>query len=234
MIQVDSAQVGITAVLLFGSRARGDNSRGSDTDLLLISPLGRPRHKSSGHLSMFFYPWANLLADAGQGDLFVCHLTMEAQPIFDPTRCLDQLRAEFKLRESYAREIRQASDVGWFLDRHADELDADIAARKMLWCVRTILIARSAERGQPVFAPTRLAATTSSKAAAWLLVRRHRWKVDSVSRHRFRRFLSEEAARPTLTGRPDLGDFEKLFQDTENRIGLQLLRSSWSGDVGYS
>jgi hypothetical protein len=179
LIGEDETRPGISAVLLFGSRARGDNARGSDTDLLLVSPPGRPRHRSSGNLSMFFYPWPKLVADARQGDLFVCHLTVEAQPIFDPTNRLERLRGEFKLRLSYAEDIARASDVGWLLDRHAEEFEPGTVARKMLWCVRTILIARSAERGEPVFAPMRLAATTSSKAAASLLFERHRRKVDA-------------------------------------------------------
>ena len=83
---------GVSAILLFGSRAREDNSRGSDTDLLLISPPGEPQHKAIGHLSMFFYPWEKLAADARDGDLFVCHIVHEAKPVFDPLGQLDDLR----------------------------------------------------------------------------------------------------------------------------------------------
>ena len=80
---MDIGDQGISAILLFGSRAREDNGRGSDTDLLLISPPGTPQHKSIGHLSMFFYPWEKLTNDAREGDLFVCHIVREAKPVFD-------------------------------------------------------------------------------------------------------------------------------------------------------
>lgn len=233
MIGGDLGASGISAVLLFGSRARGDNERGSDTDILLVSPPGDPRHKSSGHLSMFFYPWPKLLDDARAGDLFVCHLTREAQPIFDPTGRLEELRAAFRLRSSYAREVQQASDVGWLIDRCAEQLSLAAVARRMVWCVRTILIARSAEHGEPVFAPARLAASTPSAAARFLLASRHQRRADAVMRHRFRQFLSEHGDRPRLPADADLSEYEARFVDSDNAIGLRMLRSRRKADEAY-
>lgn len=221
-------------MLLFGSRARGDSSRGSDTDLLLISPPGTPRHKSSGHLSMFFYPWRKLVADAQDGDLFVCHLTLEAKPVFDPTERLDKLRSTFILKSSYRHEIVQALEVGSLINQFAEQLSPDVVARRILWCVRTILIARSAERGEPVFAPARLAATTSSAAAADLLVGRHQRKVDATMRQRFRRFLAEEVNELTACSCGSLDEYERWFERTGNVIGLQTLRSKRGTDGSYT
>jgi predicted nucleotidyltransferase len=233
-MDIDADGSGISAVLLFGSRARGDNSRGSDTDLLLISPPGTPRHKSSGHLSMFFYPWIKLVADAREGDLFVCHLTLEAKAVFDPTDRLEKLRSAFKLRSNYQREIVQACEVGSLIDRFAEQLTPEIVARRILWCVRTILIARSAERGEPVFAPAQLAATASSAAAADLLVGRHQRKVDATMRQRFRRFLAEEANDLTTCACVNLDEYERWFERTGNMIGLQTLRSKPNTDGSYA
>ncbi len=172
---------------------------------------------------MFFYPWNKLLADASEGDLFICHVTMEAKPVFDPREHLQRLRARFRLRPSYARDVSQASDLGWLLDRHADALPQQLVAKRIIWCVRTILIARAAEQGRPVFAPTELASTTRSKAASELLAERHQRRVDALMRRRFRNFLLTEAAGPSLPEDAELDAFRALFRGTDNRVGLSTI-----------
>ena len=215
----------ISAVLLFGSRARDDHTVGSDTDLLLVSPLRAPKHKSIGHLSMFFYPWNKLVADAQNGDLFVCHIVREAKPIFDPYRQLRTLQKIFRLRASYRREIEQARHVGWLLVRHADNLRTSIVARRMVWCVRTILIAKLAERGNPVFAPGQLAAMARSASATDILTERHRRRTDAQMWQRFHQFLAEEGGEPPLGADVPLESYRALFQQTNNSVGLQTLDS---------
>ncbi|MBX9647948.1 MAG: nucleotidyltransferase domain-containing protein [Xanthobacteraceae bacterium] len=213
---------GVSAVLLFGSRARGDNEKGSDTDLLMVSPPGVPRHRSIGSVSMFFYPWSKLLTDALDGDLFVCHIVRESKPIFDPGGRLGHLRAAFRLRPNYGRDISLASDLGWFVDRHADVLKSAVVAKRMLWCVRTILIARTAERGAPVFAPAALAATTSGAGAA-LLYMRHQRRTDAAMRRHFRQFLTEEGHGPPLADTAVPSDYLEHFHQTENGVAIQTL-----------
>lgn len=227
MIVPDS---GVSAILLFGSRARGDNGRGSDTDLLLVAPLGTARHKSIGHLSMFFYPWEKLLADARDGDLFVCHIVSEAKPVFDPLDQLAALRSMFRLRASYAREIAQARDLGFLLDRHAGELNSHLVVRRMVWCVRTILIARLAELGTPGFAPARLAAFAPG-AASELIAERHQRRMDLAMRYRFRDFLRREVGPPPLPIEATLDDYRALFLRTGNVVGLKTIELGiWPSD----
>lgn len=226
---------GVSAILLFGSRAREDNSRGSDTDLLLISPPGSPRHKSIGHLSMFFYPWKTLTADARDGDLFVCHIVREAKPVFDPLGRLAQLRSQFRLRTSYAREIAHARDLGWFLDRHASALNSDVVVRRMVWCIRTIIIARLAERGTPVFAPRELAMAAPASAAG-LIADRHQRRLDVTMRQRFRLYLMQEDAGPVLPTEATVEDYRSLFLRTGNKVGVQTIERgllSHEGDEDY-
>ena len=213
---------GVSAILLFGSRAREDNSRGSDTDLLLISPPGTPQHKSIGHLSMFFYPWQKLTSDARDGDLFVCHIVREAKPVFDPLDQLEQLRSQFRLRTSYAREIAQARDLGWFLDRHAGSLNSNMVVRRMVWCIRTIIIARLAERGTPAFAPAALV-TAAPAVAADILADRHQRRLDATMRQRFRQYLMLEGGLPTLPSEATIEDYRSLFVRTGNNVGLQTI-----------
>ena len=57
-------------------------------------------------------------------------------------------------------EIAHATDLGWYLAKFGDELNSDLQVKRSLWCIRTILIARSAERRDPIFAPQLLAEQT--------------------------------------------------------------------------
>ena len=148
----------ISAVVLFGSRARGDHDAGSDVDLLFVTGEPRPRHHAVSHLSLSLYPMDKLLSQAADGDLFIFHLVSEAQPIYDPSGELIRLRAAFTFRASYDRDVAQASDLGWLLSRFGDALPNDgLVNRRIAWCVRSILIARAAEQRRPVFSPSGLA-----------------------------------------------------------------------------
>jgi hypothetical protein len=215
----------VKAVWLFGSRARKDQSRGSDTDLLLVGSEGKHRNVSIGHLSMFFYPWEKLLEDAQDGNLFTCHLVREAAPIYDPERFLGKLDDTFVLRRSYAAEIQQASDLGWFLDRHGSEIRPTVVVRRMTWCIRTILIARSAEAGNPVFAPEALAQLARSNEARELLVERRQRRADATMRQKFRLFLMKEAMPLPFEEICSVSQFEERFCMSGNRVGLQTISS---------
>lgn len=224
----------ISAIWLFGSRARNQQTRGSDTDLLLVGGEDRTRHVSIGHLSMFFYAWEKLLEDAQGGNLFTCHIVREAVPIYDPDCFLDKLSENFVLRRSYATEIQQASELGWFLDRYGSELRAALVAKRMIWCIRTILIARSAEVGAPVFSPEALIQLTRSNSARELLAERHQRHADAVMRHKFRLFLKEEAMPLPLADTLSMEQFEARFHSTGNHVALQAMRVGRHKDGGTS
>ena len=205
----------VVATLLFGSIARAEPSLGSDTDLLLINHDGVTRHVSVGQLSVFLYPWGTLEQYARDGDLFVCHLVREAKPIFDPDGYLPRLEEVFRFRPDYTAEIARATDFGWFLARYGEELNSRLLAKRTLWCIRTILIARSAEQRQPVFASRLLAKQTGSVAGRELLIRRHSARDDAELRRLLRRFLEEEATPRPL--RPASGP-ERLHRSVSGNV----------------
>jgi predicted nucleotidyltransferase len=223
----------VAAILLFGSLARADQSEGSDTDLLMITADNETRHVSVGHLSMFLYPWLRLKRDAQDGDLFVCHLVREAKEIFDPDGYLLKLREVFQLKSSYRREIAQATDLGWFLARFDGGLNSALRAKRTLWCIRTILIARSAESGDPVFSPKILADQSTSMFARELLTRRHdRWNDEAV-RHCLRLFLEEETTPEPFHKHADRTAFIRRFTCTSNKVALQTLQQEERSQAGY-
>lgn len=223
----------VMAILLFGSRARRDESRGSDTDLLLIVPSGEPRHVSWDNFSVFLYTWPKLLEDAAEGDLFVCHLVREARAVLDPADRLGRLRTAFRLRDDYSSLIQHACDLGWFLERFGADLNPSVVARRMIWCVRTLLIAKSAQAGIPTFAPHALGSFSTSPAAAELLAARHQQRLDGALKIRFRRFMTDECRDSSWHRHATKDDFVSHFADSGNAVALQTLKQS-EGYTFYS
>lgn len=223
----------VAATLLFGSLARGDHSEGSDTDLLMINLNDETRHVSIGRLSLFLYPWCQLEQNARNGDLFVCHLVREARPLIDPDSYLPKLRGAFVFRSTYQDEVTRATDFGWYLVRFGSELNSQLLTKRALWCVRTILIARSAERRDPVFAPRRLAEQTRSASARNLLGdRRHRHD-DTAVCELLRQFLEDEVPDDRVLEHADRDTFMKKFAATSNKVALQTLRQEEKSHASY-
>lgn len=223
----------VRAVVLFGSQARSDQGAASDTDLLFITEGQETQHTSQGHTSMFFYAWSKLLADARDGDLFVCHIAKEAKPIFDPEALLTALADAFVFRNSYAPAIEQARDFGWYLARYGVTLNRRLLVKRIIWCVRTILVARSAERRQPVFAPHLLAELSPTGTAGRILLGRHSLKGDTVTRQMLADFLSAETEGEPFLQAASQADFIKRFEDTGNRVALQTLEQQAQSDAAY-
>jgi hypothetical protein len=223
----------VAAILLFGSFARSDQSEGSDTDLLLIGSGEETRHFSVAHLSMFLYPWPRLQFDARNGDLFVCHLVRESKAIFDPDGYLVFLRKLFRLRSNYQREIGQATDLGWFLVRFRGEFNSALEAKRILWCVRTILIARSAERGEPAFAPDILADQSRSSFARKLITKRHSQLSIESMRKCLLSFLTEQATFDHFHKEADRTAFIDRFSSTSNKVAIQTLQQERLSQTGY-
>jgi predicted nucleotidyltransferase len=222
----------ITAMLLFGSHARGDEDMFSDTDLLLISEDDRPQHVQKGHLSTSIYPLDDLLTRAQQGDLFVCHIAREAKAIYDPSDQLELLRQHFALRPSYEREIRHASDLGWFIvDFSVESHLQSLLNRRIAWCVRTILIAKSAELGRPVFSAAELAEFAHSEDVLKLIKNKETDRADPGAMAMLRNFLLAFGAARFYRGAPDYGAYLKQFSDTANNVALSLIRAEASSQT---
>jgi hypothetical protein len=225
----------ISAVLLFGSRARGDHEEGSDLDLLFVTSEPQPRHRAVDHISLSLYPLNTLLDRAAGGDLFVCHLVYEAKPIYDPTGELARLRAAFRFCDSYAREVAHASDLGWMLARFGRSApNSSLANRRIAWCVRTILIARSAERRHPVFSQRDLAAFAAQESVARLI--RQKSSDGPPSQEvlgELRRFLEQWGERDPVPAAAEAFDYEHTFVQSGNDVGRQTLEGVMS-DQDYA
>lgn len=223
----------VVATLLFGSVARSDHVEASDTDLLMVNLDDETRHVSVGHASLFLYPWLRLKLDAQEGDLFACHLAYEAKAIIDPEGYLPKLKESFRFKSDYQSEIARATELGWFLARFGEGLNSALQAKRILWCVRTILIARSAELRDPVFAPHLLAARAKSEAARELLSKRHDQRDDAALRRSLRMFLMQETKAEPFHKQAGRAAFARRFRETSNKVALQTLRQEENSRTGY-
>lgn len=225
----------ISAVALFGSRARGDAAPSSDVDLLLITTQRGVRHATMGNISLYLYPWTKLLRDARVGDLFVCHIVREAKQLHDPGALFTKLGKTFRFKRSYAAEIENAADLGWFIIHKADELPEPLAAKRIAWCVRTILIAKAAERRLPVFSATALARSSGSRHVHRLITHRANTRLTPGDLTLLTQFLNEQGlSDPILTG--DTISLVTRFKARHNRVALGTVTSgniadyaTWSG-----
>src|SRR3546814_4225669 len=82
---------------------------------------------------------------------------------------MPRLRTLFRFKPTYESDARAASDLGWFIVRHGLLLDQPVVTRRIAWCVRTLLIARSAESGNPIFSANELTASAGFPAAGDLI-----------------------------------------------------------------
>ena len=217
----------ILAVILFGSRARGDHNAGSDVDLLFITGEPQPRHHAVSKLSLSLYPMDKLLSQAADGDLFVFHLVSEAKPIYDPAGEFIRLQAAFRFRDSYDRDVAQASDLGWLLSRFGDVLPNErLVNRRIAWCVRTILIGRAAEKRRPVFSPAALAAFSQDIAVDGLIRQKSASRPPEPDTLRCLRHFLERWGKPEpvpMAQAPD--DYNQAFAMTNNHVAQGTLKS---------
>lgn len=140
------------AIFLYGSKARGDDDRFSDTDLLGVSFDG-PITKAfdSIGVSLHVYPLDWLREQAANGSLFLLHLATEARPLFDPKRMLDEVRSSFSFKQSYSKEIEIGCRVVASSLAIAPLAFSERLRKRYFWGLRTALMASSAEDREPKF-----------------------------------------------------------------------------------
>ncbi|HEY3936207.1 MAG TPA: nucleotidyltransferase domain-containing protein [Bryobacteraceae bacterium] len=223
----ESQKTSIRSLILFGSRARGDHVANSDTDLLLITSESKPRHRTVHNISLSLYPAVHLLDKARAGDLFVCHLVKEGKVLSDESSIFENVCRSFRLRNSYMNEISSASELGWFLVRHGRKFEnAKIVNRRIAWCVRTTLIARSAEARQPVFSASALERFAGSPIVGRLISQKNETTVDETLNRDFETFLITWGGGDISIEKTP-GNYLDRFEQTSNVIALQTFRHGW-------
>lgn len=219
----------IWSVALFGSRAREDHEPTSDTDVLLVTSESRPRHIFANNISFSLYPARHLYQKARSGDLFVCHLVTEAKVLLDEKNTFEKIRHEFRLRDSYTTEITMASELGWFLVRHGKEFEnINTANRRIAWCVRTILIARTAEARKPVFAAKALVDFAKSSIVAELIACKTSNIINNHILNNLSNFLNTWGNGDIKSKEKSPLKYFRHFKKTGNSVAMQTYRHGWT------
>jgi predicted nucleotidyltransferase len=149
----------LLSLVLYGSRARGDHRAKSDVDLLGLTEQGAFKKEiSAGGTSLYHYPALEMLKKARSGDLFILHVVTEGKCLHDTFGAFRSVKDAFQYRDSYAEVIRDASLIIRFLSVRDGLLRKKEPRKRMIWAIRTILIARAAEERNACFSSAALAA----------------------------------------------------------------------------
>lgn len=168
------------------------------------------------------------------GDLFLCHVLREGQLLYDSSGIIDALNSQFELRKSYDSEKQYANDIAWLIVKFTDSIkDSPIAGRRLAWCVRTILIACSAENGHPVFSARELAEFAPQNRILELIAQKDTNSLSPVIIDELRAFLSRFGSGDPLPKAVNSGEFATRFRETGNTLGLGFLEASVSNETEY-
>jgi predicted nucleotidyltransferase len=212
----------LLSVILYGSRARGDHRATSDTDLLGVIEDGRIRKEiSSGGVSLYHYPAPLLKSRSSKGDLFVLHLISEGKVLHDTLGIFSSVKRSFEYKSSYADEIFDGSLIIKFLISRPNVLSQKSARKRLVWAIRTILIARNAEHKRASFSSSALMSFSGITGLKDAIDNRHQRDTDDIIK----------VAERTLRKFGDQSVEESWPSDKPAQRALLLNRGGVAGDT---
>ena len=215
----------ILSLIVYGSRARKDNTVESDTDLFAITDDNRYEMIIEGNTNIACYPLSLAISRAKGGDLFFMHIVSEAMAIYDPTESFTKIKESFKKKKDYITEITQASELGFALVAYAKHMqDYYLLNTRLAWCLRTILIARSVEMGKPTFSKEGLALLFKDKSLAELVALKDSTNYVAKAYPEFRSAFMTYGVNPDKEMPTDISDLVEYFSARENSMGLKTAR----------
>lgn len=227
----------ILSLALYGSRARGDFNNFSDIDLFAITNEEHYKMIVDGNSNLACYPDKLVLQRAVSGDLFILHICEEAKEIYCGGVGIEDVRSAFRYRDDYMHEKLCAAELAWFLmDFSTSFRNALLLNKRMAWCVRTILIASSAEIRTPVFSREGLADFSGEKNVGKFIMLKDSTKLDLLIFKDLEDFLFNSGFK-----RPKLNDLSrsaylKRFEQTKNAMGIKTFMAMANDEspFGYS
>jgi predicted nucleotidyltransferase len=133
---------------LFGSKARGDDRRNSDTDLLGVSDGGPIRLENSVRgVSQYRYPYGYLRKKSEEGDLFLAHIVFEGKVLHDTANSFQRIKEYFRFKATYSKEVLEAHAIIAFMTQNSRLIKTRLQRSRLIWAIRTLVAARQAEKG---------------------------------------------------------------------------------------
>ncbi len=141
-----------SSIIIFGSKARGDDTEFSDIDVLELTDR-RSRPYRHNRMNVSVYDEATLRLMAERGSLFVLHLRLEGLIVRDPLQKLASCLASYRQPSTYEpfrQSLRQIADL---LDVSKTEYTQRWRPYNelSLYIIRSFYYAQFAEAGTPVF-----------------------------------------------------------------------------------
>lgn len=215
----------ILSLVVYGSRAREDHSVESDTDLFAITNDERYEMIVEGTTNIACYPLSQAISRAEGGDLFFMHISLEAKPIYDPSGAFESVRKSFIKKEDYSSEISNASELGFALVAHSEHIqDYYLLNKRLAWCLRTILIARSAELGRPTFSKEGLGEIFQDNSLIELIALKDCESFTAKAYPQFCSAFIKYGSSPSTQMPTDFSDLMVYFLEKDNMMGLKTAR----------
>jgi len=215
----------ILSLVVYGSRAREDHSADSDTDLFAITDDDRYEMIIEGTTNIACYPLSQAIARAEGGDLFFLHITLEGKVAYDPNGTFEKVKNFFRKKNDYSAEITNASELGYALVAHSKYIhDYYLLNKRLAWCLRTILIAKSAEMDRPTFSKEGLGALFEDKTLADLIALKDCESFTPKAYPLFRNAFITYGANPNEEMPHELDELAAYFLERDNAMGVKTAK----------
>lgn len=152
-----------SALMVFGSVARGDASPMSDVDVLELTRQSR-RPTKAGKVHVYRYTADHLRRMAESGSLFVLHLRLEGEILRDDDGLLKRCLSSYKPPKTYALHRSRLKSTAMLMDAGRDAYSqlSNVYNDLAIYVLRTVLYIQFAESGRPTFSLTQIAKVLKS------------------------------------------------------------------------